>query len=75
MRIYAFVAAAIALLAGQALAAPAPLAIFHCNLEDNYSDVKSSKPWNKAPQIAGGYRCTSDLTDTCNLGSTLSFSQ
>lgn len=63
-----------AFFASRVLAVPSPLGIM-CELENGYSNVKTGKPWNKAPQLVGGYRCTSDLTDTCSLGSDISFSE
>lgn len=70
---YTFTITAITILAAKALAAPTVGTI--CDAVDNYSDVASGQPWTKAPQIAGGYRCTSDDTDTCSLGSSITFSQ
>ncbi|KAK8105524.1 hypothetical protein PG999_008883 [Apiospora kogelbergensis] len=64
--------AAVVFLAG-ATASPMPQAGAPvCTTERSYKDLKQGKPYDAAPEIAGGYRCTSIKTDSCSLTSSAS---
>ena len=59
--------AAVAFLAGAA-ASPMPQAGAPvCTTERSYKDLKQGKPYDAAPEIAGGYRWTSNKADSCSL--------